>query len=160
MEFGRSSSPIDDPLWSRYTVLIYLSDDINTLRSAPQASGATTFFLPSPSSLGQLLAFPIAPVQGAILLFPHGDSSDSLLHEGSPVFDGGWKVIIRTDLLYSAEGFGEFAPSKKRKVLEQADEVNKIVKVVRADGKIERERVIPKAVSKNHFGEGAEGIGG
>lgn len=59
--------------------------------------------MPSPSSIGQLLAFPIAPVQGAVLVFPHGDARGALLHEGSPVGDGGWKVVIRTDLLYESD---------------------------------------------------------
>lgn len=116
-EYLHDSSPADDPLWSRYTILIYLNSDINASPDAvPYAvPGATTFFLPSPNSIGTLLACPIAPVQGAILVFPHGDARGSLLHEGSPVGEGGWKVVIRTDLLYEAEGFGEFAPTKKRK---------------------------------------------
>lgn len=128
-----SSSPTNDPLWSRFTVLIYLNSDINADLSAVKYAvpGATTFFLPSPDSIGTLLACPIAPVQGAILVFPHGDARGSLLHEGSPVGNGGWKVVIRTDLLYEAEGFGEFAPSKKRKnELEEGPETAKKVHTV------------------------------
>ena len=67
-------------------------------------------------------------------MFPHGDASGSLLHEGSPVGDGGWKVVIRTDLLYEAEGFGAFAPGKKRNSANAIEEdicgVSKMAKVV------------------------------
>jgi hypothetical protein len=39
-------------------------------------------------------------------------------------------VVIRTDLLYEAEGFGEFAPTRKRKGGEVDDEtINKMPKV-------------------------------
>lgn len=34
----------------------------------------------------------------------------SLLHEGSAVGAGGGKLVIRTDLLYEAKGFGAFKP--------------------------------------------------
>ncbi|KAF6755788.1 hypothetical protein DFP72DRAFT_847061 [Ephemerocybe angulata] len=122
-EYLHDSSPKDDPLWSRYTLLIYLNSDINPTTPA----GATTFFLPSLNSIGTLLACPIAPVQGAVLVFPHGDARGSLLHEGSPVGDGGWKVVIRTDLLYEAEGFGEFAPTK-RKVVDDDGGPRKVAK--------------------------------
>lgn len=130
-EYLHDSSPPDDPLWSRYTLLSYLNSDINASSTECKVPGSTTFFLPSPSSIGNLLTCPIAPVQGAVLVFPHGDASGSLLHEGSPVGDGGSKVVIRTDLLYEAEGFGEFAPGKKRKIVtEDTCGVNKMAKVV------------------------------
>lgn len=168
-EYMHDSSPSDDPLWSRYTLLIYLNSDINNTAEAPTVPGATTFFLPHPESIGTLLACPIAPVQGAVLVFPHGDARGSLLHEGSPVGDGGWKVVIRTDLLYEAEGFGEFAPGKKRKLVIDADAdeergVSKIAKVVSEsvgpDGKTEMEVIVPKAVGVQNMGDGLEGAGG
>lgn len=40
----------------------------------------------------------------------HGDTHGSLLHEGSAVGAGGGKIVIRTDLLYEAKGFGAFKP--------------------------------------------------
>lgn len=72
---------------------IYLNDSFD--------GGCTTFFLPSsrPSTLN---AFPIKPSQGCALVFPHGDSRGSLLHEGSPVGHGGAKYVIRTEVLYDA----------------------------------------------------------
>lgn len=157
-----SSSPADDPLWSRYTLLIYLNSDINSSRSAPSVPGATTFFLPSPSTIGTLVACPIAPEQGAVLVFPHGDARGSLLHEGSPVGDDGWKVVIRTDLLYEAEGFGEFAPGKKRKLVPDGLDdggISKMAKIVEGE-KVVGEVVVPKAVGTQHAGDGVEGIGG
>lgn len=122
-----------------------------------------------------MLSFRIAPVQGAVLVFPHGDARGSLLHEGSPVGDGGWKVVIRTDLLYEAQGFGEFAPGKKeanggkkRKLVvdESAagDGINKIAKVVAENGKGGVEQVakvvLPVAVGTQNGGDAVEGIGG
>lgn len=40
----------------------------------------------------------------------HGDTQGSLLHEGSAVGAGGGKLVIRTDLLYEAKGFGQYKP--------------------------------------------------
>jgi hypothetical protein len=146
-------------------LLIYLNSDINASAAAPTVPGATTFFLPSPSSIGTLLACPIAPVQGAVLVFPHGDARGSLLHEGSPVGDNGWKVVIRTDLLYEAEGFGEFAPGKKRKLVPDQEDndrgVSKMAKIVDTEGgSVVGEVVVPKAMGEQHAGDGVEGIGG
>lgn len=75
------------------TLQIYLNDSF--------LNGCTTFFLPSsrPSTLN---AFPVKPSQGCALVFPHGDSRGSLLHEGSPVGEGGAKYVIRTEVLYDA----------------------------------------------------------
>lgn len=47
-----------------------------------------------------LNAFPVKPIAGSALVFPHGDTRGSLLHEGSPVGLGGGKYVIRTDVLY------------------------------------------------------------
>ncbi|KAF7977696.1 hypothetical protein HWV62_2952 [Athelia sp. TMB] len=89
-EYVYDSSPPDDPLWSRLTFLIYLNDEFR--------DGQTTFFLPSPT-VGILDARPVKPRQGSVLVFPHGETH-ALLHEGSPVTEGG-KFVIRTDVLYT-----------------------------------------------------------
>lgn len=66
----------------------------------------------------------VKPIQGAVLCFrksprsivhrnsyiAHGDTQGSLLHEGSAVGADGGKLVIRTDLLYEAKGFGQFKP--------------------------------------------------
>lgn len=72
---------------------IYLNDSFD--------QGCTTFFLPSSRS-STMNAFPVKPAQGCALVFPHGDSRGSLLHEGSPVGHGGAKYVIRTEVLYDA----------------------------------------------------------
>ncbi|TYJ51825.1 hypothetical protein B9479_007581 [Cryptococcus floricola] len=102
-EYLHDSSPPEDPLWSRYTLLLYLNSDI------PHDTGCTTFFLPS-ERMGVMEAFGVKPVQGAVLCFPHGDTQGSLLHEGSAVGAGGGKIVIRTELLFEAQGFGQFKP--------------------------------------------------
>lgn len=43
-------------------------------------------------------------------LLAHGDTQGSLLHEGSAVGPDGGKLVIRTDLLYEAKGFGQYKP--------------------------------------------------
>lgn len=77
--------------------------------------------------------------------------------------------MIRTDLLYEAEGFGEFAPGKtrKRKLVAGAaegDGINKVAKVMAQDGaghdKQVGEVVVPVAMGTQHAGDGIEGIGG
>jgi hypothetical protein len=69
--------------------LVYLNDTFE--------GGCTTFFLHSSSEC--LQAKPVKPVQGAALLFPHGSTEGSLLHEGSGVLSGA-KYVIRTEVLY------------------------------------------------------------
>ena len=76
---------------------MYLNDDFDM--------GCTTFFLPSPVE-ATLHAYPVKPRAGCALVFPHGDSHESLLHEGSPVGEGGAKYVIRTEVLYRV-GRGE-----------------------------------------------------
>ncbi|RSH93736.1 hypothetical protein EHS25_006384 [Saitozyma podzolica] len=102
-EYMHDSQPPNDSLWSRYTLLVYLNSDI------PDDTGCTTFFLPS-SEMGIMNATSVKPIQGAVLCFPHGDTEGSLLHEGSAVGPHGGKFVIRTDLLYEAQGFGQFKP--------------------------------------------------
>eukprot|EP01117_Protostelium_nocturnum_P018002 TRINITY_DN7423_c0_g1_i1.p1 TRINITY_DN7423_c0_g1~~TRINITY_DN7423_c0_g1_i1.p1 ORF type:complete len:522 (+),score=178.22 TRINITY_DN7423_c0_g1_i1:116-1567(+) len=88
------SSTEEDPIWSRLTFLLYLNEEFN--------DGCTTFFLPA-SIQGFMDARPVKPSQGCALVFPHGDTKGSLLHEGSPVGEGGAKYVIRTDVLYEVK---------------------------------------------------------
>ncbi len=104
-----------DDLWgdrhSQLTFLVYLNGGFT--------GGHTTFYAsPSPGSQqrrndkgdseeehsnvlkwGHVQARSVVPRQGSVLVFPHG-SSDSPVHEGSPVTIG-TKYVIRTDVLYS-----------------------------------------------------------
>ncbi|KAJ3261514.1 hypothetical protein HK103_005349 [Boothiomyces macroporosus] len=82
--------------WSKLTFLIRLNDDFK--------GGATTFFTPS-VDVGYLDARPILPKMGDVLVFPHGDTEGSMLHEGSAVMDTlgllrDAKYVIRTEVLY------------------------------------------------------------
>lgn len=61
-EYLHDSQPADDPLWSRYTLLVYLNSDI------PEGTGSTTYFLPS-SEMGVMDATSVRPIQGAVLCF-------------------------------------------------------------------------------------------
>ncbi|PRP79240.1 hypothetical protein PROFUN_13033 [Planoprotostelium fungivorum] len=79
-----TSSP-DAPIWSRLTFLVYLNDEFD--------QGCTTFFVPS-TQVGTMDARPVKPRQGCALVFPHGDTHGSLLHEGSPVGAGGGKYVL------------------------------------------------------------------
>lgn len=81
----------DGTLRSRLTFLVYLNENFE--------GGATTFFLPSACE-GVLDSFPVRPREGCVVVFPHGDTEGSLLHEGSGVTRGA-KYIIRTDVLYT-----------------------------------------------------------
>lgn len=60
--------------------------------------GATTFYMPS-GTPGVLDARGVAPRTGCVLVFPHGDTMGSLVHEGSAVVSGA-KYVIRTEVLY------------------------------------------------------------
>jgi len=73
--------------------------------------GCTTFFLPS-SSEGILNAYAVKPIAGCALVFPHGDTKGSLLHEGSPVGEGEAKYVIRTDVLYEVAKHGAKAEAE------------------------------------------------
>lgn len=83
---------------SLFTFLIYLNDEFE--------AGETTFFLPSQEE-GCLNAYSVAPVQGSVAMFPHGETEGSLLHEGTGVRrESGRetaKYVIRTDVLYDVE---------------------------------------------------------
>ena len=81
--------------WSRLTMLIYFND-VNI-----KHGGATTFYLPCQNREGVLNAFPVAPVMGSILFFPHGSTAGSLLHEGSGTTK--IKYVARTEVLYKKQ---------------------------------------------------------
>ena len=80
----------DDQIISRLTMVIYLNEGFD--------GGCTTFFTPAFED-GRLNAFPVKPCVGCALVFPHGDTQGSLVHEGSAVLSG-VKYIIRTEVLY------------------------------------------------------------
>jgi hypothetical protein len=93
--------------WSKLTFLIRLNENFN--------GGATTYFTPS-VDVGYLDAQPVSPAMGDVLVFPHGDTRGTILHEGSAVLDtngllGDAKYVIRTEVLYTISGH-------KRKILD------------------------------------------
>lgn len=88
-------SPLSFPPPPPSPAQIYLNDSFT--------AGHTTFFLPSPTREGLLDAHRVKPLAGCALVFPHGDTHGSLLHEGSPVGEGGAKYVIRTDVLYEVK---------------------------------------------------------
>ena len=75
---------------SRLTFLIYLNEDF--------VGGETTFLVPAKEQEGTLNAFPVTPVRGGILVFPHG-TCNAPLHEGSPVLKR-CKYVVRTEVEY------------------------------------------------------------
>jgi hypothetical protein len=87
------SSPASAKQSSLFTFLIYLNDEFE--------GGETTFFLPS-SRDGVMNAYPVNPVMGSVVMFPHGETKGALLHEGTGVKRGA-KYIIRTDVVYDVE---------------------------------------------------------
>lgn len=80
--------------WSRLTVVLYLNEDME--------GGHTNFYSPAPLQ-GHIEARGVSPRLGAALVFPHGGSAGSLVHEGSAVTRGA-KYIIRTEVLYTIPG--------------------------------------------------------
>eukprot|EP00428_Durinskia_dybowskii_P083860 CAMPEP_0170442112 /NCGR_PEP_ID=MMETSP0117_2-20130122/47246_1 /TAXON_ID=400756 /ORGANISM="Durinskia baltica, Strain CSIRO CS-38" /LENGTH=292 /DNA_ID=CAMNT_0010702683 /DNA_START=71 /DNA_END=946 /DNA_ORIENTATION=- len=97
---------------SRLTFLIYLNDGFE--------GGTTTYFLAGSEQSsgegnsadgveyggkgcdegeGRIEVHRVKPQLGSVLVFPHGTSSGSLVHEGSAVTKG-VKYVIRTDVLY------------------------------------------------------------
>ncbi|CAG8978170.1 hypothetical protein HYALB_00011485 [Hymenoscyphus albidus] len=91
------SSPPEAKQSSIFTFLIYLNDEFE--------AGETTFFLPSARE-GVMNAYPVKPIQGSVAMFPHGETEDSLLHEGTGVRKGqkpSAKYVIRTDVLYDVD---------------------------------------------------------
>ena len=82
---------------------MYLNDEFS--------GGNTTFFVPAEQSEG-LCARAVQPRMGAVLVFPHGDTAGSLVHEGSGVVEGA-KYIIRTDVVYEVPKTGRAAAGGK-----------------------------------------------
>eukprot|EP00927_Polykrikos_kofoidii_P083651 TRINITY_DN8617_c3_g1_i1.p1 TRINITY_DN8617_c3_g1~~TRINITY_DN8617_c3_g1_i1.p1 ORF type:complete len:738 (+),score=158.47 TRINITY_DN8617_c3_g1_i1:78-2291(+) len=80
-------------VWSKRTFIIYLNDDFE--------GGETTFFVPRPGEEGVLEARPVRPRVGSATVFPHGETPEPLLHEGSQVKKG-TKYLLRTELLYAS----------------------------------------------------------
>ena len=84
---------------SKLTLLIYLTDGF--------LGGGTTFYGAVPNRPGEVGSIGVLPIEGAALCFPHGESSESPVHEGSAVFPGPngekHKYIIRTDVLFDLE---------------------------------------------------------
>ena len=78
---------------------MYLNDEFD--------GGETTFFVPGEEGL---CARPVRPQQGSVVVFPHGDTAGSLVHEGSGVKEGA-KYIIRTDVVYEVPKTGRAATS-------------------------------------------------
>ncbi|KAF2427516.1 prolyl 4-hydroxylase [Tothia fuscella] len=87
------SSPPGAKQSSLFTFLIYLNDEFE--------GGETTFFLPSIQD-GIMNAYPVMPVMGSVAVFPHGEATGALLHEGTGVTRGA-KYIIRTDVEYDVD---------------------------------------------------------
>ena len=88
------SSPAEAKQSSLFTFLIYLNDEFE--------AGETTFFLPSARE-GSMNAYSVKPIQGSVVMFPHGETEGSLLHEGTGVRQSSKpsaKYVIRTDVLY------------------------------------------------------------
>jgi hypothetical protein len=85
---------------SRLTFLVYLNDDFQ--------GGQTTFFLPT-QHVGLMYSQAVTPRMGSVVCFPHGDTTGSLLHEGSPVLEG-TKYIIRADVLYTIGALDQLDP--------------------------------------------------
>ena len=81
----------DGALWSKMTFLMYLNEGFE--------GGWTTFYTPAMEE-GKLIASPVSPRVGGVLVFPHGDTSGALVHEGSGVLRG-CKYIIRTEVIYT-----------------------------------------------------------
>ncbi|KAK5722223.1 hypothetical protein LTR17_014326 [Elasticomyces elasticus] len=95
--YVHDGSPKGRKLMSRLTFLIYLSDSFET-------GGDTTFFIPSDVE-GNLNAYPVTPMQGSVLLFPHGELDEAVLHEGTAVaayLGATPKYVIRTEIIYDA----------------------------------------------------------
>ncbi|KND92854.1 hypothetical protein TOPH_02899 [Tolypocladium ophioglossoides CBS 100239] len=86
-------SPAGKKQSSLFTFLLYLNDEFE--------GGETTFFMPAPLE-GTLNAYPVRPVMGGVAVFPHGEATGALLHEGTSVREGA-KYIIRTDIEYDVE---------------------------------------------------------
>ncbi|KAF2716483.1 hypothetical protein K431DRAFT_235304 [Polychaeton citri CBS 116435] len=89
-----AAADVGDRQSSLFTFLIYLNDNFT--------GGETTFFLPSARE-GVMNAYPVKPIQGSVVFFPHGGAEGALLHEGTGVIEGA-KYVVRTDVEYDIHG--------------------------------------------------------
>jgi hypothetical protein len=100
---------------SRLTFLVYLSDgfeggtttyylagDSDAEQESKEAADAQGLECGGGSKVGHIEVRKVKPQLGAVLVFPHGSASGSLVHEGSAVLSG-VKYVIRTDVLYSSQ---------------------------------------------------------
>lgn len=85
----------DGALYSRMTLLIYLNDSMTPINFQ---DGETVFYRVSQDG-DALVSEGVSPRAGCCLLFPHGEASAGIVHEGSAVTEG-CKYIIRSDVLY------------------------------------------------------------
>ena len=74
---------------SRLTMLIYLNDDFEGGETAFYSAGDDTIDVTA-----------VQPLRGAVLFFPHGETTGSLIHEGSSV-SARLKYVVRTEVLYT-----------------------------------------------------------
>ena len=81
--FPRSRSEM-----SMLTFIIYLSDDFE--------GGNTTFF-------SNQKTIQVKPKKGSALLFWHGSSPYSPMHEGSTLVGGGLKYVFRSDIMFKKQ---------------------------------------------------------
>ena len=80
---------------SKLTCLVYLNDDFE--------GGETAFFAAADAADGaapRVAVTAVQPRRGSVLFFPHGETTGSLIHEGSAVTDRN-KFVIRTEVLYT-----------------------------------------------------------
>ena len=70
-------------------MLVYLNDDFE--------GGETAFFSAGDDSIDVTA---VQPLRGAVLFFPHGETTGSLIHEGSSV-TARLKFVVRTEVLYT-----------------------------------------------------------
>lgn len=52
-----------------------------------------------------MVAYPIQPAQGSVVLFPQGELEEAIYHQGSPVSGADNKrpkYVIRSDVIYDA----------------------------------------------------------
>jgi len=79
---------------SRLTFLLYLNGE-----GGEAFEGGATVFYTAGGEEAAMEARGVAPREGAVLVFPHGDHPGALVHEGSAV-RAGVKYVARTEVLY------------------------------------------------------------
>jgi hypothetical protein len=85
---------------SKLTFLLYLNGEEGEHEEGGFAGGQTVFYTVGGNGKEHALeARGVAPRCGCVLVFPHGDTPSSLVHEGSAVLRG-LKYVARTEVLY------------------------------------------------------------